>query len=168
MEGALPRTTVAIDPVAVRELLEGAPATLDLLSRACGRSRRSLTRAAEKAGWSGDLDGVMDPEALDQRLAALSSRLVRAIEAAVAEAQATGIYDKGRIDGLSAMLRIAEKLGEMNRLPERAAEKQKRSDADLAAALALIDARIVELACELAASLGGGQSDGEGSALPTA
>lgn len=143
---------------AVRALYEGAPADLALLARACGRSRAYLERVAKTEGWLRPaLDG--DSEALERRLLALSDRLVADLEAASAEGRAAGSYDKGRIDALSAMLRMVEKVGEMARVPERAAEKQKKSDEELAAAYALIDARIVELACELAAAMGGGTAD---------
>lgn len=141
---------------ATRELFEGAPATLERLGRATGRSTDFLARKAKREGWRAPEDSAsLDPEELETRLMALSDTLVGDLEAASSEGRATGAYDKGKVDALSAMLRMVEKLGEMTRVPERSAEKQKRNDAELAAAFALIDARIVELACELAASLGG-------------
>ncbi|MFC6487537.1 hypothetical protein [Nitratireductor sp. GCM10026969] len=149
----------------VRALYEGAPASLDLLARISGRTEAYLERRAREEGWRAPEEfSLSDPEALERRLMALSDRLVGDLEAASAEGRAAGGYDKARIDALSAMLRMVEKLGEMTRVPERAAEKKKKNDAELAAALALIDARIVELACELAASLGGGEPQGEAGA----
>jgi anti-sigma-K factor RskA len=66
-----------------------------------------------------------------------------------------GIVDKGRIDALLSMGRILERseaLGE-----ERAADKQKRSDDELAAMLERIDERIIELAQAYAERLGGSE-----------
>ncbi|WEX07740.1 hypothetical protein [Chelativorans sp. AA-79] len=155
--------SAAAQRTAMRALFEGAPATLDLLARAGGRTEAFLVRVAREEGWKEPAFDV-DPEALEKRLVTLSDRLVGDLEAASAEGRAAGSYDKHRIDALAAMLKMVEKLGEMTRLPERAAERQNRSDADLAAALSLIDARIVELACALAASMGGGEADGGGGA----
>ncbi|WP_028033337.1 hypothetical protein [Chelativorans sp. J32] len=145
---------------AARALFEGAPPSLELLARATGRQEAYLARIAGKEGWrEAPAASQEDPETLERRLVALSDQLVGDLEAAGAEGRASGTYDKARIDALSTMLRMVEKLGEMTRLPERAAEKQKRSDAELAAALALVDARILELACELAGTMGGGQAE---------
>jgi len=147
----------------MRSLFEGAPASFELLARVSGRTEAYIARLARKEGWREPASALeSDPEALEGRLMALSDRLVSDLEAASTEGRAAGAYDKGRIDALSAMLKMVEKLGEMARVPERAAEKQKKNDAQLAAALSLIDARIVELACELAASMGRKEPEREG------
>lgn len=146
---------------AARALYEGAPASLEMLARVSGRTQGYLDRVAQKECWRvSDERSVLDHDTLETRLVALSDRLVSDLETASEEGRIAGSYDKGRIDALSSMLRMVEKLGDMTRLPERAAEKKKKSDAELAAALALIDARIVELACELAGALGSGEPDG--------
>ncbi len=150
--------------------MEGGRLTFALLADLTGRSENHWRGVARAEGWriaeAGGSDekapeppAETDPEALETRLVALSDELVSELEAAVGEGRASGSYDKGRIDALSAMLRMVEKIGEMTRVPERAAERQKKSDEELAAALALIDARIVELACELAATMGCGEAD---------
>ena len=139
--------------------------SFEVLAQISGRTEAYLARLARKEGWREPASAFeADPEAFEGRLVALSDRLVGDLEAASAEGRAAGAYDKGRIDALSAMLKMVEKLGEMARVPERAAEKQKKSDAELAAALSLIDARIVELASELAACMGRGEPEGEGGA----
>ena len=142
---------------AARAVFEGAPVTFALLARLTGRTAGHFRQVAREEGWRAPSD--TDAQGLERRLLALSDRLVQDLEAASAEASATGCYDKQKIDALSATLRMVEKLGEMARVPERAADNQKKSDEELAEALALIDARIVELACELAASMGGGEAD---------
>jgi len=153
---------------AQRALFEGAPVSLGLLAQACRLSETHLATLARREGWrKADEAPQEDTEALERRLVVLSDQLVSDLEAAGAEGRAAGAYDKHRIDALSTMLRMVEKLGEMTRLPERAAEKQKKSDAELAAALSLIDARIVELACELAATMGGEDAErGSGATNP--
>ncbi|WP_173931129.1 hypothetical protein [Chelativorans sp. Marseille-P2723] len=153
---------------AARALLEGAPVSIDLLAQLMGRSEKYLKERALREGWRDAGSSAAEPEALEKRLVVLSDQLVGDLEAAGAEGRSTGSYDKSRIDALSVMLRMVEKLSEMIRVPERAAEKQKRSDAELAAALALIDARIVEIACELAASLGSEDLQTTGTRLPAA
>ncbi|MCT7373435.1 hypothetical protein [Chelativorans salis] len=152
-----------------RKVMESGRVTPDDLADLTGRSVKHWLDVARVEGWrmanaerppdekAPESPAETDPEALEKRLVALSDELVSELEAAVGEGRASGTYDKGRIDALSAMLRMVEKIGEMTRVPERAAERQKKSDEELAAALALVDARIVELACELAATMGGGE-----------
>ncbi len=150
--------------------MESGRITPEDLAELTGRSAKHWLNVARVEGWrmanaerpdekAPEPPAETDPEALETRLLALSDELVSELEVAVGEGRASGSYDKGRIDALSAMLRMVEKIGEMTRVPERAAERQKKSDEELAATLALIDARIVELACELAATMGCGEPD---------
>lgn len=138
---------------ALRALFEGAPVNFDLLARASGRSIRGVRAQAKREGWDATAAGG-DPEVLERRLAVLSNRLVGELEEISAEgSRADGRYDKARIDALSAMLRMVEKIGETARVSERAAEKQNRTDEEMAAALRHINDRIIELARELAAQM---------------
>ena len=161
-----------------REAMESGRMTLEILADLTGRSVKHWREVARVERWripdaegDGGTDAAQpsgtDPQALEERLVALSDELVSELETAVGMGRASGTYDKGTIDTLSAMLRMVEKLSEMAHVPERAAERQNRSDAELAAALALINARIVELACELAASLTGAGPEG-GDGVPAA
>jgi len=152
---------------AMRALLEGEPASFALVAEAAGRTEKYLRRLAKKEGWR-VVDAETSPEMMERRRVALSDCLMEELEAEFAHGRAAGKYDKNRIDALSSMLRMIEKLGEMVPVPGRAAQEQNKSDAELAAALTLIDARIVELACELAAAMGGEGADEDGAGVAAA
>jgi len=135
---------------ALRALYEGAPVTFDMLARVSGRTVRGIAAQAKREGWGANAASE-SPEMLERRLAVLSNRLVSELEAISAEgSRAGGQYDKARIDAVSAMLRMVEKIGEAAHLFKRAEEKQNRTDEEMAAALQRINDRIVELARELA------------------
>ncbi|WP_265515662.1 hypothetical protein [Nitratireductor luteus] len=140
---------------AVRATFEGAEPSLELLAEATQRSLASLQRQAERDGWNGD--GPVDAGALEGRLLRLSDTLVREFEKLSRAGKAAGRFDKGRIDALNSMLRMIEKIGDMTRLPQRAADRQIKSDAEMAAALKAIDQRILMLARELASCLDDGE-----------
>lgn len=149
---------------AMRALLEGEPASFALVAEAAGRTEKYLRQLAKKEGWR-VVNAEANPMMMERRRVTLSDSLLGEMEAEFTQGRASGKYDKSRIDALSSMLRMIEKLGGMVRVPERAAQEQNRSDAELAAALALIDARIMELACELAAALGGAGAEQAGTGV---
>lgn len=150
---------------ALRALYEGAAPQIGLLARAARRSEAGLRRLAERQGWHPAGQGGEGSD-LQRRLLVLSDRLVGELERASEEGARHGAYDKGRIDALSAMLRMVEKISEKARGSERAREDQTASDEEMAAALERIDARIRALARELAGSLGAGGGEGMGAAQP--
>lgn len=148
----------------LRALYEGAPPTIETLALVSHRSPRLLAKVARQQGWgvagiqaAGPPGEPVDPGALERRLTVLADRLVRDLEAVSAAGEEAGGYDKARIDALSAMLRMVEKIGEITRGPERAKENQIKSDAEMAAALERINNRIVELATELAGQMVAGE-----------
>ncbi|MDN2567982.1 hypothetical protein N1F89_17295, partial [Aquibium sp. A9E412] len=124
-----------------------------------GRSETALAQRARREGWAATAPGPGDAAPLERRLAVLSERLVGELEETSAAGAAAGDYDKARIDALTAMLRMVEKIGDITRVPERAKENQTATDADMAAALERVDARILHLARALARRLG---ADGAG------
>lgn len=109
--------------MALRMLFEGAPVTFDLLAMARRCSEKNLRALAEKKSWRVPQE-VGSPTDLERRLTVLSDRLVGELEAASAEGQRAGAYDKARIDALSAMLRMVEKIGETTRGPRLNRERQ--------------------------------------------
>jgi len=145
---------------AARALFEGAPADLELISQLSGKTVAHFARIAKRDGWRSREIGPDSLAMLENRLAALATGMVDEMEK-LGFSALSGHYDKQRIDALNALLKIIERLDEFVRGSWHAgrsghsAEKEKKDDAELATALALVDARIVELACELAAAMGG-------------
>ncbi|GAA4521968.1 hypothetical protein GCM10023174_01430 [Chelativorans composti] len=139
--------------LAARSLMEGAPPDFGLISLLTGRSVAYLEQVARKEGWKVREVAAESRSGLEERLAALARRLMEEMEKLAFEALA-GQYDKQRIDTLGTLLKLAERLEAIIRGSGYSAQKEQEDNAELAAALALVDARIVELACELAASLG--------------
>ncbi len=139
---------------ALRALAEGVPATLDLLADVSGRSLSTLRDQARKEGWvlraepRGDVAG---------RVRTLALALLERVEA-LAVGEEGGQISRAEIDGLIAMIRGLEKIDEIMRPQEAARESQTRQDEDLAAMLERLDARIVELARELAAQMAAAES----------
>jgi len=136
---------------ALRALAEGVPATLDLLADASGRSLGALQTQAKKEEWA--LPGRTGND-VAERVRVLALALLEKVEALVASDEG-GQISRAEIDGLIAMIRGLEKIGEIMRPQE--AVKENRQDEDLAASLECIDARIVELAHELAAQMVAGK-----------
>lgn len=151
---------------ALRALFEGAPVTLALLARAARRSEASLRKLSARQGWTPPRQ--MGGADMDRRLMQLSDRLIGELEKAGSEGERSGVYDKARIDALSAMLRMVEKIGETARGPERAREEQTKSDEEMAAALERIDGHILGLARELAHELAKELVEGMGGNEPAA
>lgn len=152
---------------AARALMEGAPPSFFMISQLSGRTAGYFEKIAAREGWrlpdtkdAGEKDG-----SLEERLEALASGMVREMEQLSLSAL-DGQYDKQRIDALGSMLKIVERLEDMVRTTRHSAEKETRTDAELAAALALVDARIIELAYELASTMGEKEAlEGDGSAV---
>lgn len=144
----------------LRAMFEGTPLTVETIAKITARSEARLRKLAEREGW-GEVRKAGSRKALERRLLVLSDRLVGELEAIGAEGTGqAGVFDKQRIDALAAMLKMVEKIGEITRGPERAKENQIETDADMAAALAHIDARVYELALDLAARMGAQPTDG--------
>ena len=148
MAGAGLRT--ATKWVALRALAEGGEPSKERLAAASGLSVRGIAARAAAEGWDARRPG---PAAdLDARIARLMDNLVR--ETAELEAPGDG-RDKARIEGLTARMRLLEKLAEINEGRQARQEEQQKTDAEIAEILRRIDARIVELAHEFAAELAG-------------
>ena len=139
---------------ALRALAEGVPATLDLLADITGRSLSGLQDQARKEEWvlRGEPRGDVA-----SRVRALALALLERVEA-LAVGEEGGQITRAEIDGLIATIRGLEKIDETMRPQEAARESQTRQDEDLAAVLERLDARIVELARELAAQMAADQS----------
>ena len=148
MTGAGLRT--ATKWVALRALAEGGEPSTERLAAASGLSVRGIAARAAAEGWDARRPG---PAAdLDARIARLMDNLVRE----TAELEAPGdARDKARIEGLTARMRLLEKLAEISEGRQARQEEQQKTDAEIAEILRRIDARIVELAHEFAAELAG-------------
>lgn len=135
--------------VALRALAEGSEPSLERLAAISGLSARSIAARAQTEGWDARRPG---PAAeLDQRIARLMDNLVR--ETAELETAGGDGRDKARIEGLTARMRLLEKLAEINEGRQARQEEQQKTDAEIAEILRRIDARIVGLAREFAAGL---------------
>lgn len=98
---------------------------------------------------------LLQGETTEEAVSGLKTFITRWLQQMVATARQSGrAPDKASIDTLSAMQRMVEKIGETTRAEEHAKDNKKITDEDVAAALARIDGRIFELACELAARMG--------------
>lgn len=152
--------------MAARSLMEGAPADFELLALMTGRTAGYFERIAKRDGWRIRESSLESQASLQRRLAALITSMVEEIERLGFSALG-GQYDKPRLDALTALLKIVERLDGAVRGPWYSVEKEQEDNEALATALALVDARIVELARELAATMGGETHDaGGGGARP--
>lgn len=137
--------------VALRALAEGGEPSTERLAAASGLSVRGIAARAAAEGWDARRPG---PTAdLDARISRLMDNLVR--EITEMEAPGEDGRDKARIDGLTARMRLLEKLAEINEGRQARQEEQQKTDAEIAEILRRIDDRIVELAHEFAAELAG-------------
>lgn len=132
---------------ALRILAEGGHATIERLAMASGRSVASLRRLARDEGWKLVEAGPLDVSA---RIRKAAGMVLGKVEELGKAAENGGNIDKGAIDGLIAMIRGLEKIGEIMRPEEAARENHIRDNEDLAETLRRIEERIVELAGELA------------------
>jgi hypothetical protein len=154
---------------ALRALREGAPPVFPLLATAACLHPSTIRERAAREGWNKlDLPRAraiqvalkappVTPVEADEQVAAMRAAveglgegpgedghrafLLKQLDEVRAGAIATGVLDKGRIDGLLSMFRLTEKL--KTPAEERAEED---SDEDLRERLQRIDDRIVELA----------------------
>ncbi len=149
---------------ALRALAEGAPASLDLLADASGRSLKMLRRDAAEEGWALDRAPQED---VAGRVRAIAAVLLDRVEAVGRHANEEGVrIDKAEIDGIVAIIRGLDKIGEIMRPEEVAKENQIRQDEDLANVLERINERIIELALAFADDMGKepGRAGGRGAA----
>ncbi|MFC5583979.1 hypothetical protein ACFPOD_02565 [Nitratireductor kimnyeongensis] len=142
----------AADLMAVRALREGAPPSFELLALACGRSERLLRKRAQEENWGLPDDLPLPPsiERTRSMIGMLFNQLQRLIEDAVHR----DLFDKGRIEGLSTLLKVLEKMNEIAIEQQQMDGKHAPSDEEMAAALDRIDDRIRCLAAELAERMG--------------
>ncbi len=137
---------------ALRALAEGATITLDLLADASGRSARMLRHQADREGWA--LERAAQ-ENVAERVRSIAAVLLDKVEAlGRAAMEEGGKINRTEIDGIIAMIRGLDKIGEIMRPEEAAKENQIKHDEDLAAVLDRINDRIIELAREFAAAMG--------------
>lgn len=138
---------------ALRALAEGGAVSLARLAAAGGRSLRGLGEQARREGWVLAPAGRQDAAARVRQLAGtLLARLERL------DLDGAG-PPKAEIDGIIAMVRGLDKIGEIMR-PGEAVTEDTGSDEDVAAALEAVNDRIVALARELAARLAAGDAGG--------
>ncbi|MFC5385342.1 hypothetical protein ACFPLB_05090 [Aquamicrobium segne] len=135
---------------ALRMLAEGAHATIELLALASGRSEAGLQRLAARGGWKLVEAGPLD---VSVRIRKAAGMVLGKVEELGKAAETGAAIDKSAIDGLIAMIRGLEKIGEIMRPEEAAQENQIRDNENLAETLRRIEERIVELAGELAARM---------------
>ena len=114
---------------ALRALAEGARPTLDLLADASGRSLRLLRLEAEREEWKLDQAPLEDVASASARLRRLLDKVEALGRAALEEG---GKINKAEIDGIIALIRGLEKIGEIMRPEEVAKENQIKQDEDLA------------------------------------
>lgn len=136
---------------ALRALAEGAMPTLELLADASGRSMRTLRRVAKLEGWQ--FGGAPEQDAME-RVRSLAAGLLDKMEAVqTAVLRHGGRIDKREIEAILALIRGVEKIDEIMRATEAAAESRISKDEDIAATLDRINQRIVTLAMEMAAGM---------------
>lgn len=156
-----PKAGLQVRLHALRVLAEGGHATIERLALASGRSATALRRLARDEGWKLAQAGPLDVSA---RIRKAAGMVLCKVEELGRAAEGGGSIDKGAIDGLIAMIRGLEKIGEIMRPEEAARENHIRDNEDLAETLRRIEERIVELAREFAARLVEEQSGAAGGA----
>jgi len=140
---------------AQRALVECTGMSLERIAAACGRSADGLRAQAEREGWALRPSSEQD---VAVRVRQVAGQLLGRLEALGNSAGEEGRgISKTEIDGIIAMVRGLDKIGEIMRSGEAAKENQIGSDEDVAAVLQAIDDRIIALARELAASLVAGE-----------
>lgn len=140
---------------ALRALAEGAVPTLALLADASGCLPATVQALAEKDGWN--WTGA-ESDDVARRVRAIAGDLLARVEALGRTAlEEGGKVDRTEIDGIVAMIRGLDKIGEIMRPGEAAKENRIGHDEELAALLERIDRRIVDLARDFAAQLVAGE-----------
>jgi len=149
---------------AQRALVEGTDMSWACIAEACGRSPAGLMAQAKREGWALRQATELDVAA---RVRQVAGQLLGRLEALGNSAGEGGKgISKTEIDGIIAMVRGLDKIGEIMRPDEAAKENQIGSDEDVAAVLQLVNDRIIALARELAASLVAQGRGAEGLADP--
>lgn len=143
-----------------RALVEGAAATPERVAAASGIALRTLQRRAAQEGWRAAYAGGEFSRA--ERIARIHDRLLDKVEQAQLQAQEDAAFDKASIAELSSTARTLARISEITRDEDGAKERQLERDAEIAAILDRLDARIVALARHLAAQMAGGEFHGEG------
>lgn len=143
---------------AQRALVEGTDTSLERIAEACGRTADGLRAQVEREGWA--LRAVSEAD-VAARVRQVAGQLLGRLEALGRSAgEGDGGLSKAEIDGITAMVRGLDKIGEIMRPDEAAKENQIGSDEDVAAVLQAINDRIIALARELAACLVAGDDWG--------
>lgn len=138
---------------ALRALAEGARPTFQLLAAVSGRTVRAMELRARREGWRLCTAAIDD---VHGRIRPIVARLLDKLEAVSAKGtDLEGRIERAEIDAVLTMLRAIDKIAELQRPEEAAANKQKEDDETLAAALERINRRILQLARELAAQMAG-------------
>lgn len=145
---------------ALRAIAEGTDTSLERLAEATGRSLRGLQAQAQREGWVIVAGEPQDVARRVRRAAAMLLGRLEALGRGVREGE-EGL-SRAEIDGITAMIRGLDKIGEIMRSDEAANDNKNGSDEDVAAVLQAINDRIVALARELAACLVAGSGGGEG------
>lgn len=135
-----------------RALYEGAEPSFRLLADVLGLTPSTIARRAKRDGWEAPV--ISSAAEAEARIARLMNGLMRELDAIGTNGGAAAI-DKGRIDGLTARMRMLEKLADINDVRRDRPEEQEKTDAEIADILKRIDQRIVTLAREFAAGLAG-------------
>ena len=141
---------------ALRALAEGASPTLALLADASGCLPATVQVLAERDNWK--WAGAADDD-IGRRVRAIAGDLLARVEALGRTAlEDGGKVDRTEIEGIVAIVRSLDKIGEIMRPSEAAKENRIGHDEELATLLERIDRRIVELARAYAAQLVAGES----------
>lgn len=139
---------------AQRLLVEKHGISFELIADATGRSVMALRRQAQDNEWklSGEDDNSIE------RLRRASISLARRVEAVLRVSDDGEALDKAEMDALNSAARVTEKLIEILTPDELVRDNAARQNEDLADVLDRINARIVELAGEIAADMVARQS----------
>lgn len=143
-----------------RALVEGAVGTPERVAIACRIAQRTLEQRARREGWR--IAGAGGGLSRAERIARIHDRLLDKLEQAQLQAQEDAAFDKASIAELSSTARTLARISEITRDEDGAKEKQLERDAEIAAILDRLDARIVALARHLAAQMAGGQLHAQG------
>ena len=134
---------------------------MPLLADASGCTLASVQALSERDGWNWAGTVAGDVAA---RLRAIAADLLTRMEALGRKALDEGAkIDRTEVDGIVAIIRGLDKIGEIMRPDEAAKENQIKQVEDLAAILDRIDRRILELARDLAAQMVAGECGLHGS-----
>ena len=142
MGGNSGRSVAGVAWPTMRALYEGAPATAQALADLSGRQVETVEAVAAKEQWR---KGADTPTRRNARIAVLMDQMVGELEG-IRQDRKTGRFDKARIETLAAMMRMLERVSEINESRQARQEEVRKSDAETAGVLRRIDERIVELA----------------------